>query len=63
MTKKVQKMIYTPFFTTKKSSGGTGLGMSVVYEIVKKFDGDIQLTSNVGVGTRFEIILPVRGAA
>ncbi len=63
MTKEVQKMIYTPFFTTKKSSGGTGLGMSVVYEIVKKFNGDINLTSDVGVGTRFEIILPARGAA
>jgi PAS domain S-box-containing protein len=62
MSKEVQKMIFTPFFTTKKASGGTGLGMSVVYEIVKKFDGDIKLTSDVGVGTRFEIILPVRGA-
>ncbi|MFC1555768.1 ATP-binding protein [candidate division KSB1 bacterium] len=49
--------IFEPFFTTKKE--GTGLGLSITYGIVKKLGGDIQVESNIGKGTQFEVILPV----
>lgn len=49
--------IFDPFFTTKE--GGTGLGLSVSYAIVKKHKGDIRVESRVGAGTTFTIELPV----
>lgn len=51
--------IFEPFFTTKKGSG-TGLGLSITYGIVYKLGGDMQVDSNLGLGTRFTVILPVR---
>lgn len=50
--------IFDPFFTTKEK--GTGLGLSLSYEIVKKFGGDLTVTSQTGEGTVFAIILPVK---
>jgi hemerythrin-like metal-binding protein/PAS domain S-box-containing protein len=54
--------IFDPFFTTKPVGSGTGLGLSVSYTIIKKHQGDIQLTSQLGQGTSFRIILPISGA-
>lgn len=51
--------IFTPFFTTKKSSGGIGLGLSVAYEIIKSFKGYIKVVSESGVGTNIQLNLPV----
>lgn len=51
--------IFDPFFTTKPVGKGTGLGLSVSYSIIKKHDGEIQLDSRVGEGTKFRIVLPV----
>lgn len=49
--------VFDPFFTSGKASG-TGLGLSVSYGIVRRFGGDIQVHSERGVGSVFEIVLP-----
>lgn len=57
-----QSKIFDPFFTTKPVGKGTGLGLSVSYSIIKKHQGEIQLTSQLGQGTTFRIVLPIAGA-
>jgi len=51
--------IFEAFFTTKKEGQGTGLGLSMSRNIVRKFGGDILVTSRVGVGSKFRVILPL----
>lgn len=51
--------IFDPFFTTKKEGVGTGLGLSVSYNIVKKNKGRMEVQSKSGQGTCFSIILPL----
>jgi signal transduction histidine kinase len=53
-----QKKVFDPFFTTKE--GGTGLGLSVVYSIIKEHHGSIELQSEVGKGTVFVITFEER---
>jgi len=51
--------IFDPFFTRKEVGKGTGLGLSVAYGIIEEFKGRIRAESEVGVGTRFLIDLPL----
>lgn len=56
LTEEEQKQIFIPFYTTKK--GGTGLGLGIVYRIVKAHEGDIKVRSVFGRGTTMIVWLP-----
>jgi signal transduction histidine kinase len=50
--------VFDPFYTTKAPGQGTGLGLSVVHSVVRRYGGDISVDSVHGVGTTFRIELP-----
>ena len=58
MNEDIQKRIFEPFFTTKPEGAGIGLGLAVVFGIIKQHDGFLEIDSKVGDGTTFIIYLP-----
>ncbi|MEL7522160.1 MAG: HAMP domain-containing sensor histidine kinase, partial [Cyanobacteria bacterium J06553_1] len=57
----IQSQILNPFFTTKPVGKGTGMGMSISYQIItEKHGGHLTFTSEIGQGTEFVIEIPVR---
>ena len=58
ISQKVLDKIFQPFFTTKPTGQGTGLGLSLAYEIVKAHGGELMVETKEGEGTEFVIRLP-----
>jgi two-component system NtrC family sensor kinase len=54
--------LFEPFFTTKEVGKGTGLGLAISYGIIQKHEGSIEVRSEVGKGSTFTVILPVKRA-
>ncbi len=61
MDETTRQRMCDPFFTTKPVGTGTGLGMAVTYDIIKKHGGRLEVESAVGQGTRMRVVLPVSG--
>jgi two-component system, NtrC family, sensor kinase len=59
MTTQVMEKIFDPFFSTKGVGQGTGLGLSISYGILQTHGGDIQVKSQIGIGTEFIVKIPV----
>src|SRR6187549_379711 len=55
---KVLDKIFQPFFTTKPTGQGTGLGLSLSYDIVNAHNGELKVATNEGEGSEFIIFLP-----
>lgn len=60
MSEETRAHIFEPFYTTKAVGKGTGLGLSIAYGIIEKHNGTIEVKSEVGKGSEFMIILPVK---
>jgi len=59
---KIQQRIFDNLFTTKTVNKGTGLGLSIVKKCIDILDGEISVASEVGVGTKFTIKIPLNNS-
>jgi signal transduction histidine kinase len=55
----IKEKIFQPFFTTKPTGQGTGLGLSLSYDIIKAHGGEMKVETKEGQGSEFIIILPI----
>lgn len=59
----IKEKVFEPFVTTKRNSGGTGLGLNIVYNlIIQKLKGSLEMTSKENIGTRFVITIPLKNS-
>jgi signal transduction histidine kinase len=56
----IQERVFDAYFTTKESEGGMGLGLALAHQIITAHQGRIELKSQVGMGTAFQIYLPIK---
>lgn len=56
----VRDKIFQPFFTTKPTGQGTGLGLSLSFDIIKAHGGDLRVESHHGEGSTFIFVLPIK---
>ncbi|HJV47792.1 MAG TPA: ATP-binding protein [Geothrix sp.] len=59
MSVHTMERIFEPFFTTKEAGQGTGLGLSVVHDIIQRHGGNLRVSSRPGHGSSFQVFLPV----
>ena len=62
MDAKTKAQILEPFFTTKPIGQGTGLGLSMVYGVLRDWNGALSIESTVGVGSTFTLYIPITGS-
>lgn len=60
MNETTSKKVFDPFYTTKAVGQGTGLGMAISYKVIKNHNGSIELKSELGKGSKFTIVLPLK---
>src|SRR5690606_13486800 len=60
MSEDTKRKLFEPFYTTKDVGVGTGLGLSIAWNTIKKHNGNIQVDSEIGVGTTFTMAIPIR---
>ena len=60
ISQKVLDKIFQPFFTTKPTGHGTGLGLSLAYDIVKAHGGEIKMETKAGEESEFTVLIPVQ---
>jgi signal transduction histidine kinase len=61
MTQEVLRQVFVPFFTTKDIGQGTGLGLSVAHGIVTSHGGTMDVSTQIGKGSIFKVLLPIQG--
>ncbi len=62
IAQEVREKIFTPFFTTKPIGQGIGLGLPICFEVIQRYGGKIELDTEIGAGSEFRILLPLKSA-